>query len=244
MTADSRGRSVLAWLTTVMGVIAAAYASYAAVTWFRFGRAVRAAGGAEDPLLDGFMPIYDIVERHHIRVRAPAAITFAAACQMDLLRSPIVRAIFRSREWLLGSVPDEAERPTGLVAMTKSLGWGVLAEMPGREIVMGAVTRPWEANVTFRSLPPQEFAAFADPGYVKIAWTLRADPRSPNESLFCTETRAIATDGAARQKFRRYWSLLSPGIIAIRWLMLEPLKAEAERLVGQMADVPLNRTGM
>src|SRR5262245_50911682 len=99
MTADSRGRSVLPWLTTVMGVIAGAYAAYAAVTWFRFGRAARAAGVAEDPLLDGFMPIYDIVERHHIRVRAPAEITFATACQMDLLRSPIVGAIFRSREW-------------------------------------------------------------------------------------------------------------------------------------------------
>jgi hypothetical protein len=94
---------------------------------------------------------------------------------------------------------------------------------------MGAVTRPWEANVTFRALPPDDFAAFNEPGYVKIVWTLRADPLTSTESVFRTETRAVATDRSARVKFRRYWSLLSPGIIVIRWLMLGPVKAEAER---------------
>jgi hypothetical protein len=94
---------------------------------------------------------------------------------------------------------------------------------------MGAVTKPWEANVVFRSLPPNEFATFNEPGYVKIAWTLRADANSPTNSVFRTETRAVPTDAMARRKFRRYWSLLSPGIIAIRWMMLRPLKAEAER---------------
>jgi hypothetical protein len=47
--------------------------------------------------------------------------------------------------------------------------------------------------------------------------------------VFRTETRAIATDALARTKFRRYWSFLSPGIIAIRRIMLTPLKADAER---------------
>ena len=31
-------------------------------------------------------------------------------------------------------------RPKGLLAQTTLLGWGVLAEKPGREIVVGAVT--------------------------------------------------------------------------------------------------------
>ena len=48
-------------------------------------------------------------------------------------------------------------------------------------------------------------------------------------SIFRTETRAVATDAAARAKFRRYWSFLSPGIILIRWAALRPLRAEAER---------------
>ena len=94
---------------------------------------------------------------------------------------------------------------------------------------MGAVTQPWKANVVFRALPPEEFAAFNDPDYVKIVWTLRADPVDAVHSIFRTETRAIATDAAARRNFRRYWSFLSPGIIVIRWMSLGPLKADAER---------------
>jgi hypothetical protein len=105
----------------------------------------------------------------------------------------------------------------------------VLAEVPGREIVMGAVTQPWHANVVFRPLPPDEFAAFNEPGYVKIVWTLRADPRGAHASIFRTETRAVATDAYARAKFRQYWSFLSPGIILIRWASLHPLKSKAER---------------
>jgi hypothetical protein len=105
----------------------------------------------------------------------------------------------------------------------------VLAEVPGREVVAGAVTRPWEADVTFRSIPPDAFAAFAEPDYVKIVWTLRADEIGDSASVFRTETRAIATDASARRKFRRYWAIVSPGIALIRWASLGPLRREAER---------------
>ncbi len=222
-------RTAVKWTVRGVGLAAAGYGAYAARAWARYGRVPSATEDEADPLLDHFMPVYEIVERHHVRVEAPADITFAAACEADLMQSPIVRAIFKTRELVLGSEPDTMERPRGLLALTTSIGWGRLAEVPGREILMGAVTQPWEANVEFRSLPPDEFAAFDKPGYVKIAWTLRADPVGETESVFRTETRAVATDPVARSNFRRYWALLSPGIIIIRWLTLGPLKADAER---------------
>jgi hypothetical protein len=217
---------------------AAAYAGYASLTWLRYGHASRSTPESDDPLLDRFVPAYDVAERHHIRVRAPAEITFAAACDVELLQVPVVRAIFSAREVILGSGPDTAARPRGLLALTKSIGWAVLAEIPGREVVMGAVTEPWEANVRFRGLPPDAFAAFNEPGYVKIAWTLRADAIGPLESVFRSETRAVATDVSARARFRRYWSLLSPGIIVIRWLMLRPVKTAAEQYLIAMRKFP------
>jgi hypothetical protein len=113
----------------------------------------------------------------------------------------------------------------------REIGWGALAEIPGREIVMGAVTRPWVADVVFRPLTPGAFEAFREPDYVKIVWTLRADPIGTAASMFRTETRVATTDAAARSKFRRYWAFASPGIILIRWASLRPLKAEAERRV-------------
>jgi hypothetical protein len=211
-----------------LGFAAAAYAAYVGTAWVRYGHTAAPDPESADPLLDRFIPTYDIAERHHIKVNAPAEITFAVAREMDLNQSRLVRAIFRAREIVLGAEPDAVARPRGIVAFTTSIGWGVLAEVPGRELVMGAVTQPWKPNVVFRPLPPDDFTAFNQPGYVKIVWTLRADPVDAVRSTFRTETRAIATDAYARRIFRRYWSFLSPGIIVIRWLSLGPLKADAE----------------
>jgi hypothetical protein len=123
----------------------------------------------------------------------------------------------------------------------RAIGWGVLAEIPDREIVMGAVTRPWDANVIFRALPPGEFSSFHGPGYVKIVWTLRADPIDSGRSVFSTETRAIATDPIARSKFRTYWSFLSPGIILIRMAAVRAVRTEAERQIREVRGRPEGR---
>ena len=215
------------------GVAAGAYATWAGLTWVRYGHPPPPAPDERDFWLDTFMPSYDVVERHQIRVAAPADVTLTAARDMDLFDAPAIRAIFKARELLLGSTPSGQKPPKTLVDQMLALGWGILSETPGRELVAGAVTKPWEANVTFRAIAPDAFAAFREPDYVKIVWTLRADPVAPGESIFRTETRSVATDAGARTKFRRYWSLLSPGIYLIRWLSLAPLKAEAERRVEE-----------
>ncbi len=75
-----------------------------------------------------------------------------------------------------------------------SIGWVVLSEQAGREIVFGAVTQPWVAAPTFRSIPADQFREFCEPGYVKIVWTLRADPVDDERSIFHTETRVCTTD--------------------------------------------------
>src|ERR1051325_2591879 len=69
----------------VIGVAAAAYAAYVGTVWLRYGHAATATGDDVDPLLDDVMPRYDVVERHHVAVGAPAEITFAAACEQDLM---------------------------------------------------------------------------------------------------------------------------------------------------------------
>jgi hypothetical protein len=99
---------------------------------------------------------------------------------------------------------------------------------------------PWLADVVFRPLPPDEFVRFSEPGYVKISWTIRADPLGDDHSIFRTETRAVATDPLARARFRRYWSLASPGIVLIRWLMLNPVKTAAERQARELRQALVN----
>ena len=206
-------RTALKWTAAGVGLVAGAYATHVGVAWSRYGHAHRPANPEDqDALLDRFMPDYEVSGHHGVGVAAPAAITFGAAREMDLFSSPVVRAIIRGRELVLGSTPDDQPRPRGLVREMQALGWGVLAEVPDREIVMGAVTQPWKADVIFQKLPPDEFATFHE------AW-LREDRvdascRDPLSArltpTFRTETRAVATDTRARERFRWYWSLLLP----------------------------------
>jgi hypothetical protein len=240
MTPQSIARSCLRWSAAGAGVAAAAYAVYAGVTWVRYGHPPPPAPGEADDLLDRFMPVYDVVDRHHVAVAAPVETTLAVARAMNLFDGPVVRAVFKGRELILRSTPTTGARARGLIAEAQSLGWVVLDEIPGREMVFGAVTRPWEADVTFRPVPAGEYLAFGDPDYVKIVWTIRADSAGPGRSIFRTETRALATDPAARAKFRRYWSCLSPGIILIRRAMLGSVRRDAERAsrAGRVQRIP------
>ena len=216
------------WVLMTVGLTATGYVVYVAQAWYRYGNASAPLTEESDALLDEFMPEYEVAERHHVRVAAPANITLSAAMDTDLQKSKVIRGILQARVLILGADADEGTRPRGLLAQTTSLGWGVLAEQPGREIVVGAVTQPWLANVVFRALPREDFKAFREPGYVKIVWTLRADPVGPRESIFRTETRVTTTDQTARSKFRWYWARFSPGIVLIRRAALTLLKADAE----------------
>jgi len=215
-----------------MGAAAAGYASLVAWNRWRYGSP---APLPFNPALDRFIPSPEVAERHEIAVVAPAAVVLAAAKELEALDLPLVSTIIKVRELVLGGEPDRRQHPQGLLDQMVSIGWVVLAEIAGREIVLGAVTKPWEAAPVFRSIPPEEFASFAEPGYVKIVWTLRADPVDETHSVFSTETVVATTDPEARRRFRRYWSYVAPGVGLIRLAMLRPLKREAERRTGKMA---------
>jgi hypothetical protein len=124
-------RSAGRGLTYGIGAAAGVYAAYVAGTWLRYGRAQPATGDDQDPPLDRFMPAYEIAERHHVHVAAPAAITLAAACDVDLQQSAVVRAIFKGRELILGSDPGQPGHPRGLVPFVKGLGWASSMKSPG-----------------------------------------------------------------------------------------------------------------
>lgn len=176
-----------------------------------------------------FIPRPYVCERHEIDIAAPADLVFHDATRLNLQALPLVNAIFRMRAWLMGDIIEPPARPMGLLADMMVLGWGLLAEQPCRTVVMGAATRPWTRNVTFRPIDPAAFASFDEPDYVKIVWTLEAEPLGPARTRFRTETRVEPTDAIARRKFRRYWMAFGLGIRVIRWCMLRELRRRATR---------------
>jgi hypothetical protein len=212
-----------------MGGLTLGYASYVALTWLRYGRSVTTPTSIASTRLDRFLPLYEVREIHQTHVAAPPDLTFQVARQVDLQDAPLVHAIFALRNLpaRLGGEPP-VSFSSGLLPEMRALGWGTLAETPGREVIMGAVTRPWESAPTFQALPPDDFASFNEPGYAKIVWTLTVEPGHEGESVFITETRVQTTDPDSRERFRRYWAMLSPGILIIRWQTLELVRTQAE----------------
>jgi hypothetical protein len=219
-----------------LGAIAAvAYALYYGATWVGFGREKREAEPAAAVVsLERFLPAYDVSERHETNVRAPVPVTYAAARELDLQRSGLVRAVLKSRKLILRDEGEEMERRPFL-EQVRAMGWGLLAEVPGRAMVFGAVTRPWEPKVKFHPLPPAQFTAFRRPGWAKIVWTVEVDPAPQGRSVFRTRTRVATTDATARKRFRSYWSKMKPGIILIRQQALSLVKGDAERRARQVA---------
>jgi hypothetical protein len=215
-------------LSAIIGLAAASYASYVGITWLRYGHVAPSVGDEIDSLLDRFMPTYEMRERHQTQVAAPADLTFVAASEMDIQRVPLVRALFKGRALFLGGKVDEAERPRTLLAWMKSLGWTVLADVPGRQVVVGTVMRPWEPDPTPRVVTPEEFAVFCEPEYVKIVSTWAAESVGPNQARFTIATPVAATDATATRLFRRYWSLFSPGSLLIRCMGLRLVRGEVE----------------
>jgi len=119
------------WSAAALALAVGGYATYAGVAWSRFGHeSAPAVSGDQDELLDRFMPRYEVAQRHQIRVAASPAETLAAARNVDLLGSPVVRAIIRAREVILGARRTDRPAPQGLLAEMQSLGWGILAEIP------------------------------------------------------------------------------------------------------------------
>jgi len=213
----------------VLGALAGlSYLGYAGAAYRRYGRLAAPDRAGSDPVLDAFLPAPEVRERHSVHVAAPPSVTWDAARALDLRRSPLVQAIFRTRELVFGT-DDGREPPRSFVDEVLAIGWGVLAEEPGRQMVFGAVTEPWQGDVRFRSLPPGDFAAYAEPGHAKIVWTLAVDSLAPDTSRFRTETRVTTTDATSRERFRRYWATFSPGILLIRLEALRLVRGDAAR---------------
>ena len=230
---DGRRIAKTAAQTVIVGgaMAAAGYAALVVLNRAKYGDAKVSTDAGKDSVLDRFIPEPEVAEHHQIEIQAPVDVVMSTAKSLELMTSPVIRAIFRARELALGGAPDRRTHPATLYEQMVSIGWGVLSEEAGHQIVFGAVTQPWLAAPTFRSVPADQFREFREPGFVKIVWTLRAEPIDEQRSVFHTETRVSTTDAEARERFRKYWSFVAPGVKLIRVAMLQPLRRAAEQRV-------------
>lgn len=184
--------------------------------------------------LDAFVSAYDIREVHEIGIAAPPADVMTAALNMRLESIPIVRALFVLRALCLGMKPaPPAQR--GLLDEMREIGWTVLEQSDVR-VVLGCIAEPWSADPHFVPVAAERFAAEEQPNRVKIAWTLEAFPIAGERTRFRTETRAVATDGQSRRRFRVYWAAFGAGTALIRTAALRHLKSSVESTRAACCD--------
>jgi hypothetical protein len=185
-------------------------------------------------LIDKYMPTFDVRHYTEAKVDAEPEQVYAALRALDLEKSWIVRLLFTLRTLparILGKQPAPERsnvRRTFLESALK-MGWVILEEIPGQELVAGVVTQPWVANVIFRGLPPDEFTRFDAPGYTKIVWNIAVRKCNEGGAVASTETRVLATDAESRRRFRRYWLVFSPWIRLIRRVGLAQMQRELLR---------------
>ena len=182
-------------------------------------------------LIDDYLPAFDVRDYHETRVAADPAAAYAAFHALDLERSRMVRLLFALRGLPArfhgrqsGPARPGPSRP--FLDSALEMGWEILEEAPGQELVVGAVTQPWAATVKFRGLAPSEFLAYAEPGFTKIVWNIAARAGGAGHTILSTETRVLATDPKSRRRFQRYWLVCNPGIRLIRRIALSQVRRE------------------
>jgi hypothetical protein len=184
-------------------------------------------------LLDAHLPAYDVVLTEHIVVDAEPAVVFDAARNFDFLTTdaPLVTALMALR-----TVPSRlrgrsvATPPALILAQHAGAlpGWANLGEIPDREIVFGAVGTFWKPDIEWHDLPPDEFAAFVDPGWGKIACHLLVRPDGPGRSILSYECRTATTDPTSRAQMSRYWWLIRPFVAYILRAVVRTIQANVD----------------
>jgi len=181
--------------------------------------------------LDQFLSTYQFHELHTLRVNAPRERVYAA------IKSVTAGEIsgFSTLTWIRrfgrplppGILNAPEHQP--ILEVATSTSFLLLAEEPGREVVVGtAVATPPGWRASKRPTPEDFKAARNTPGFALAALNFTVEDDGPNASRVTTETRVYATDPAVQRRFGAYWHIIYPGSGFLRRMWLLAIRRRAE----------------
>ena len=193
----------------------------------------------ETLLLDEFLPTYDHVISISEVFRAPPEEVLGAVTDLDLFDVPVARVLLRARGLPARLVDAVARRRGPAVAPEPrtfrirdlpARGWVLLGERPGVEVAHGTIGKVWRAagGAPEHLVTAEEFTGFAEPGFAKLAESLRVTPYGARSCILTQETRVATTDEGSRRRFRRYWLAVGPFIHLVRPAVLRSLTRQLE----------------
>ena len=184
-------------------------------------------------LIDGLAPRADFSEVHRIAIDAPREVVWRALWTADLDGAGIVKALL-----LLRSLPRLLLRPREaaklrwrltLPIFAGSPGFGLLAEEPGREVVIGVAGRFWQPAGGALPFEKRWFTEPLPAGTARAVANFSLRDDGAGGTILATETRVVCAAPAARRSFRRYWLLIRPWSGLIRRVMLRAVRRAATR---------------
>lgn len=194
-------------------------------------------------LIDRYLPIYDTTAVEHTIVDAGVPTTWAALTDLDLMRvhTPLLDAAMfvrgvPARIAALSGAERPAPEPDELKLGADGPGmdgWLSLGRIEPREIAFGAIGRFWQPDVAWydvTTMTPDDFAAFDDPGWGRIAANFSLRPYGAARTLATYEARTATTDAGAARRFARYWRLIHPFVGHIMRAALSTLADDAAAL--------------
>ena len=173
-------------------------------------------------LIDDFLPNYDYIETHDIKIRASAANVFNAVNEIDLCESPIIRGLF-----FLRGLPNAKLKLSDL----RKSRFEILGERENEELLLGLAGKFWTLGGKLQKINSGNFREFDEKGFAKAVWNFSIDGDG-DETRLTTETRVRCLDEASRRSFGFYWTFIQPFSGLIRREMLRIVKKESEAVVN------------
>jgi hypothetical protein len=188
-----------------------------------------------DQQLDGLMHAYSFNEYHEVSIKAsPEEVkeVFRVTGVNDI---PIAHLLLKIRG-IADEDVDMSDRASNNKANSDTFStpdFNFFMVEPNEYIsVMILKPNMISSNKEMAALPEistiDQFIAFNEPGYMKVAINFRFISNDNKETLLTTQTRVAGTTKTDSYKFARYWRVIYPGSAIIRRVWLDTIKKKAE----------------
>ena len=171
-------------------------------------------------LIDDFLPKYDFIETHDIKIRASSENVIGTINEIDFCESPIIRTLM-----FLRRMPGAKMRLRDL----RKTNFEILGKRDD-ELLLGLAGKLWTLTGKLQKVNANNFREFDEKGFAKAVWNFSVDSKG-NETRLRTETRVRCLDDESRRSFGFYWTFIQPFSGLIRREMLKIVKKKAEMSV-------------
>ena len=182
-------------------------------------------------LIDSFAPTPDAVEVHRIVIKAPRESVHEALWTADLGGSIVIKLLLllRSAPQILARRGRSSPRNQKITLQTLiGSGFGLLAESPPEEIVLGVTGKFWRPTGNLSPFNRSDFDQPVAVGFARGVWNFTISEGREGQTILRTETRVVCGDAASRRKFLAFWLVVRPFSGLIRLIMLRRVRKVAE----------------